>query len=378
MDEEVLQAATEDWVAAGMIDEETAESIRIYETNHPRSESPERRIARVVAVMGAILIGAGIITFLAGQWEDLSVPTRTGILVLTPVIAAAAGVKLADRSLPRAGHALWVLGAALTGPAVFLLAEMHAPGLSDYVLLLVWGLVALPMGHAFASRPGTALGLGVLLLSAGIAGEADTGFFLAALLGGVAIAASVPLRTKTASLVDTYRVVGVVPMILTLLWLNTREGDFQFVSIVWDSLLGTVFLLSIVSVGAVLLWYREGTARRGDLLAVGIPIVGAICGIGLIGTEGILPAFGAFLLGHLVLLVLLLGLVVVGITTGSRVLINLVVLGFLLQVLTLLQTMTDQLPGTIALVLAGIVLIVAAIGLERGRRRVLGQIPREE
>lgn len=377
MDDDAVATATERWVEAGILDEETAAAIRRFETDRDEEGFVQRRLARIVGLMGAVLVGAGILASLAANWESLSEAVRTGVLVAAPILSASAGVLLDRRGLPLGGRALWVLGAFLVGPSTGLLAEMHAPQMELFGLLLVWGLVALPMGHAFESRLATGLGIATLLLAAVDAAPSETGAFVAAALGAVVIAAVIPLRSRTPRLITTYQVVGFAPVIVTLLWLNTMDGRLEL-DIEWGASLFVAIALAIAAVGLGVVRWQNTRLESGHGLAISIPLLGTILALLVIGIEHVLPDLVAYLAVQTILLGVLLGIVLVGVWLGSRVLINLVALGFLLQVGTLLLTVADHLSGALALIVAGLVLLVVAIGLERGRRRLFRRLGRRE
>ena len=79
---EELQQQLQRWVEAGLLDSQSAERIRSFETSH---ESPGMRWPVVFAIaFGSIMVAAGILLFVAAHWEDLS-PTERFLLVMAMI-----------------------------------------------------------------------------------------------------------------------------------------------------------------------------------------------------------------------------------------------------------------------------------------------------
>ena len=127
------------WVEAGLLDSQSAERIRSFETSH---DSPGMRWPVVFAIaFGSIMVAAGILLFVAAHWEDLS-PTERFLLV----VAIIAGFHLAAGALmPRLralGLALHAVGSVALGGGIFLAGQIfnlqeHWPG-----GILLWAIGA--------------------------------------------------------------------------------------------------------------------------------------------------------------------------------------------------------------------------------------------
>lgn len=372
MDDRRLRRATERWVEAGLIDGDTAESIRSYEQN--RNGGTSRRVSTILAGMGAALIGAGILVYLGANWENIPTWLRTVVLVGIPIGFAGGGLALDRRGVPRAGVGMWILAIVAIGPSVGLLVDLYAPSLDIVWPLLAWGLLAVPMGHAFRTRLGTGIGLLALLAGTVLTGAEDNGLLLAGLVATLLLGAVLPLRDRATQLVETYQFVGTATILGLYLWLATLEGRFDLLQIEFDAGLALVFLLAVIVAGGAIIRWRRGRARMGDAIFVLIPpIAVSIMVLFAYGLGSFTWIIGYFL-GQAVLLGMLLAIVVLALALGSSILVNLVVVGFFLQILTLLVTITDELSGALTLVLTGIILVIAAVGLERGRRQLLARL----
>jgi uncharacterized membrane protein len=119
------------WVEARIIDFSTADRIREYES----TESPHRQsnwMVILAVAFGALMLGAGVLLFVASHWDELS-PSQRFLLVLTMVSGfhVAAGL-LMDR-LRALGVALHAIGTICLGGGIFLAGQIfnlqeHWPG----------------------------------------------------------------------------------------------------------------------------------------------------------------------------------------------------------------------------------------------------------
>ncbi len=377
MDKESLEAAVDRWEAAGVIDGETANAIRQFERSGDGSlgrSGPRHRLAWIVAVMGAVLVGAGILVFLLARWAEFSTTVRTALLVAVPVGAALSGLLLDRRWYPSAGHALWLLGAILLGPTLFLLADIHAPTTDPTVLLFIWGLVALPMGQAFVSRVGVGMAIAVLLIAASTTLDGTEGPLTGVVLGGVAVAAGALPAARNRDMSPVYWTLGSASGIVGFMVVSASgpglsRVPFEFAPELWLGF-GLMGLVGLTVAFAV----RRGIVSGAELALVAAPPVAAAYLVVLIETGGTIHWLAGHFLIQVGFLTYLLVVVVVAIRLEESWLINLGVIGFLLLVLVNLAVLTGEVSGAIALIVAGLVLLLVAVGLERGRRRLLALI----
>ena len=161
-----LEQELHQWIDAGIIDPQTADRIRTFET---LPKPPGLRWPAILAIaFGAIMVGAGVLLFVAAHWEDLS-PTQRFLLVLAMV----AGFHLAAGALMphmRAlGMALHAVGTVALGAGIFLAGQIfnlqeHWPG-----GILLWALGATLAWWVLRDWPQATLA--ALLIPAWIASE---------------------------------------------------------------------------------------------------------------------------------------------------------------------------------------------------------------
>jgi uncharacterized membrane protein len=141
------------WEKEGVIDAATAVRIRercaATSSEAPRSAALAPRSAAFVAfsIVGALLVGLGVILLIAHNWGELSRPVRT-LIAFAPLViaqlAAWAAVRrgAAGASWREAAATFWSLA---IGATIALVAQTyHLPGdMSRF--LLVWALLGLPV-----------------------------------------------------------------------------------------------------------------------------------------------------------------------------------------------------------------------------------------
>jgi uncharacterized membrane protein len=163
------------WTREGLLTEDQARRIRarydFREGEMDRRAGPGRLVAAIL-VMGALLVGAGILAFIASNWEGMPDAARLALVFTGVVGLNAAGYELAFRraDFPRLGQALLLAGALAYGAGVFLVAQIfHLSG--DWTgAFLLWGVGALTVAAAVRSAP--VFGVAAAALAVWAAGEA--------------------------------------------------------------------------------------------------------------------------------------------------------------------------------------------------------------
>jgi len=140
-----LQKDLAELVQAGLLSEDTADQIRAY-YKQKRSEAPNRLIT-IFGILGAILIGLGIILIIAHNWDNLSRGTKT-ILSFLPLLIGQSLcgyviLKKMDSSVWRESTSAFLFFAV--GASISLISQVYnIPGdLSAF--LCTWMLLTLPI-----------------------------------------------------------------------------------------------------------------------------------------------------------------------------------------------------------------------------------------
>jgi uncharacterized membrane protein len=138
-------------VKADIISEETAEKILGYYQG--KSGQSTNRLFIVFGVLGAILVGLGVILIIAHNWDEISRTTKT-LLAFIPLLAGQilcgfTIIKRPDSEAWRESGAAFLFFAI--GASISLVGQIHnIPGnLSSF--LLVWMLLCLPLVYVMKS-----------------------------------------------------------------------------------------------------------------------------------------------------------------------------------------------------------------------------------
>ncbi|MBI2170433.1 MAG: DUF2157 domain-containing protein [Chloroflexi bacterium] len=145
-----LQTEVEGWQERGLLTPEQGQAILAqYVVISP----VYTRLIVVLATLGALLVGLGVILFMASNWEGIPGIGKLALLLLALVTAYALGYWLKyRREMPRVGGPVIFLGALLFGAAIFLVGQQYHMRVDDPNLLTWWFLGALPLAYLTRSR----------------------------------------------------------------------------------------------------------------------------------------------------------------------------------------------------------------------------------
>ncbi|HEY9669923.1 MAG TPA: DUF2157 domain-containing protein [Waterburya sp.] len=147
-----LRQEVEQWRTEGLIDEFVYEQLsQRYQFSEIESAARNRFVV-ILLGLGSVLLGLGIITFVAANWQEWSRGLKVTLLLSGFVGVNTAGFYLWRRPTEgwqrRVGQGLLLLGALVLGANMALMSQMfHQSGLL-YQLYLVWGLGVLAMAYS--------------------------------------------------------------------------------------------------------------------------------------------------------------------------------------------------------------------------------------
>ncbi|MEK7466303.1 MAG: DUF2157 domain-containing protein [Planctomycetota bacterium] len=155
------------WTRDGLLTEDQARRIRarydFAEIDLDRHAGPGRFV-QALSVFGALLVGAGILTWIAANWDGMSDALRLGMIFASVIGLQWGGYELAFRrgNHPHVGQALLLIGNLAYGAGIFLVAQIfHLSGHWPNAFL-AWGLGALAVAVAVETVPVFALAAGAL------------------------------------------------------------------------------------------------------------------------------------------------------------------------------------------------------------------------
>lgn len=152
-----LLAELPELVASGVLTPEAAEGLK----RHYAGQSPEepRRIGFVLsAILGSLLVGAGIILLVAHNWDFLSRPVRCAIAFAPLVLSQGLAIFVLLR---RNESAPWretaaILNVAAIGTAIALVSQTYQIQGDFARFILVWMLLSIPVVYLLRTSAGLA------------------------------------------------------------------------------------------------------------------------------------------------------------------------------------------------------------------------------
>lgn len=141
----------DDLIEAGIIDENIATKIVDFQTK--KTEAEPNRLGVILSVLGAALVGLGIMLIVAHNWDNFSRPTKTFLAFLPMIIGQAA---CAFTFFKRKESASWREGSATflffaVGACIGMISQIYNLDGELGSFLLTWMLLMLPIVYALKS-----------------------------------------------------------------------------------------------------------------------------------------------------------------------------------------------------------------------------------
>ncbi len=156
-----LRADVQRWVEKRLVTPQQAEAL-LNEAREHHAASGGMRLPAALGILGAVLLAAGVLSFVAANWEAMSRLSRLLLL-----LAALWGALLGGTWLHRNDHkwlseGILLLAAAIFGANIWLIAQMyHIEGHYPDAILL-WGLGALLVSVLLGGQGAMILSLALL------------------------------------------------------------------------------------------------------------------------------------------------------------------------------------------------------------------------
>ena len=121
----------ERWISNGLIDPATAERIRAYEGEQEKTQGLRWPVLLAIS-LGGVLLGAGVLLFVAAHWDTLSPDARFGLVLLLVALFHVAGAFAGER-FSVLSTTLHAIGTICLGAGIFLAGQIfnlqeHWPG----------------------------------------------------------------------------------------------------------------------------------------------------------------------------------------------------------------------------------------------------------
>ena len=404
-----MRGEIESWRSEGIISQEVSETLlaRYGSTEAERRSFSLNRLAGILAVMGVVLVGLGIVGLVAVNWSEISGLAKLVMMVACTAASYLAGWLLAYRmGYARVGIALILLGAILFGASIHLIAQSFNVEVNHPNLVTVWFLGVVPLAYVIRSKALLVLSIILLLSALGFRGQGwfETGFeSLSVFFLGLAVYMSV-----AAALFAAGR-------------LHARYDEFRhFVRTfeIWGFMIAGigVYILSWITLWRELEWWSFGGPIPSVvaveywvffsafiiIAAVGMLLVGRLSPrevpdsdrdrwelIGVFGIVGIailtlvsliFTITWVWVVFNVIIVIGVIAMINAGIRFNRGYLVNIAFILFGVTVLTRyfeIAAIFEILDQAVSFIVAGVLLIVMALGLERLRKNLLGRMRSE-
>jgi uncharacterized membrane protein len=143
-----LKAEVRHWVEEGLINDQQVDQLVDRYRLDQLDGAAKNRFVGILVGLGCLLIGLGVITFVAANWEGLGQSVKLGLLTTVFLGSNLGGFYLWQRGLERYGQGLLLVGNLVLGASIALFTQMFHLGSDSYLLFLWWGLAVLAMAYA--------------------------------------------------------------------------------------------------------------------------------------------------------------------------------------------------------------------------------------
>ncbi|MDP6823163.1 MAG: DUF2157 domain-containing protein [Dehalococcoidia bacterium] len=396
-----LPAELQDWQDRGIITAEQASDIVASYDLPPdlaQGQKSRGKLITILVVFGSLLVGLGIILFIAANWDAIPRAVRLALILAGIPGVYATGYWLGYvRNFQRVGMAVLLLAAVLYGAGIHLVAQVYNSPVDDPKLVTLWFLGVLPLAYVSRSQVIVVLSQGLFLLAIGYwvfewidgpdEGLAIFGFALYMTLGALLYGLG-KLQSRfdfTRDYAGSYEIVGIIVMMGAVFLLSFRElhdpdFDWEFgVDLEVTTNLKVLFFLA----GAGTVASMAGAAvirMKNDLpLSTLIYEAGAIA-LSLViaylvvfahsGNNALYP-----ILFNLLLFAGIIGLVFAGYSWRREAFINLALIFFGLDVFArYFEFSWGLLDRSLVFIVAGLVLLGGGYLLERGRSSMVDRM----
>ena len=140
------------WQQEGVANDEAVQRLtQLYQLDTLKQES-SRLLAAVLFTLGGLLLGGGIITFVAANWEEIPTVAKVVMLLVTLLTFHVTGFWLwQQKGWSRLGHALVFAGCLVFGANIGLMAQIFHVSGEWYGLFGAWALGSVIMAYAARS-----------------------------------------------------------------------------------------------------------------------------------------------------------------------------------------------------------------------------------
>ena len=167
-----LEQEIELWLKEGIILPEQKERILVrYRLIKKADEKAgPGKLITTISILGSILVGVGVILFIASNWSAIPKWGRLLIVFFSMLASYGSGFyfRYEAKSYPKVGASLILLGSIIFGAGMFLIAQIYHITVHYPNGPLLWGLFVLPLAYLLRFKSLISLAILVLLIWLGM------------------------------------------------------------------------------------------------------------------------------------------------------------------------------------------------------------------
>ena len=384
------------WLKEGIILPDQKERIlaryRLLKTAEEKA-GPGKLIT-ILSILGSILVGIGVILFVASNWSAIANWGRLLIVFVSMLASYGIGFTLRyeARNYPKVGASLILLGSLIFGAGMFLIAQIYHITVHYPNGPLLWGLFVLPLAYLLRFKSLISLGILVLLIWLGMEAHLRALysstlqttamiplFFMAGIaLWGVGLVHREWEALKIVS--SPYILIGALVTFIAgyLLTFDLYGGRFESSGLF-------VFYpgIAVLFLGAVIVRCLPGEREKGwipetlGLVVLMVIIISLSLFFPKTSPTSVRGDLRLFL--NILFALEIVGVIALGFIRRYSVYVNIGLLFFALDVIArYFDFFWELLPRSLFFILGGLLLLFGGILLERKRRKILSAFDIEE
>jgi uncharacterized membrane protein len=388
------------WESDGIITAEQGQAIRARYTPADLGPKPHRAQGRLVtglSIIGAVLVGLGVIFFFASNWDGIDRWPKLAIILGAIVVAHGLGYFLRYHwDYRRVGSAMVLLACLIYGAGVHLVGQVYNIDVNDPRLMLFWFLGVFPLVYIVKSQPIQFLGLALFFLALGFRlpgwiddvsrGEAVLGASLFLILGLFILAVG-RMKDEITFLrpySEVFQLAGLITALGAVFVLTFKDvfGSFESglyikgeTELGFRILIGAAGALTLVLVMATAWLHRRNkrdfTLNGIEGIAIAVLLAAAYVVIGVDTGGEVLYA----VVFNALFAIALLGVLVSGYMRGKEAWVNIGLVFISINIFArYFEYSWDLLDRSFIFVAAGVILLLGGYLVERGRQKMIDRI----
>lgn len=132
---------------------EEIEKAYLEATEPEKHEDLQKKVVAIFVMFGALLVAAGIFSFVASNWQELSKGVKVILLIASMITFYILGYYLKEeRKLEKTGEAVVLLGSLTFGASIFLIAQTFNIRAEWPEGFVIWFLGAIGIAYTFNSK----------------------------------------------------------------------------------------------------------------------------------------------------------------------------------------------------------------------------------